>query len=98
MYQGFTYDQASGDREARTTIDLACGILIGLRGYTSDRAFRELVEVVHGSGVSLGKVAAALVALAAGAPGTDRQHTAAMNAWGALIEGSRVNPAPQAAH
>lgn len=64
-------------------IDLAVGILVGLRGCSPDAAFSELIHVVHDTRVGIGSIAAGLVAVASGAATAD--HAEAYNAWGDLV-------------
>jgi hypothetical protein len=52
--------------QGRRVLDLAEGILIGLRRYPTGAAFEELITVARRHDVSLSAVAAALVALATG--------------------------------
>jgi AmiR/NasT family two-component response regulator len=52
---------------SRRVIDVAIGILVGLRGCSQREAFEELVRVVNRSGVGIGSIAGGLVALASGA-------------------------------
>ncbi|MBB2992323.1 hypothetical protein FHR72_003822 [Mycolicibacterium iranicum] len=72
---------------SRQAIDIAVGILIGLRGCSRSEAFDELVRVVHQTGIGLGSVASGLVALATGTSSVD--HAEAFTAWGELIRGAR---------
>lgn len=66
---------------SRRVIDVATGILVGLRGCTQREAFDELVRVVNQTGVGIGTTATGLVALASGqAPAA---HAEA--AWGELF-------------
>jgi hypothetical protein len=53
-------------QEGRRTLDLAEGILIGLRRYSTEAAFKELVSVAGRHGLSVSVVASALVAVATG--------------------------------
>jgi hypothetical protein len=48
----------AGDESSRRVIDVAIGILIGLRGCSDIEAFDELVRVVHQTGVGIGRLAA----------------------------------------
>jgi hypothetical protein len=68
---------------SRRIIDMAVGVLVGLRGCSDREAFDELVRVVHRSGTGLGTVASGLVALAAGSPRAD--HGTAYDVWGQLL-------------
>ncbi|KMO83956.1 MAG: ANTAR domain-containing protein [Mycolicibacterium rufum] len=71
------------DDTSRQVIDIAVGILIGLRGCSRREAFDELVRVVHQTGVGLGSLAAGLVAVATGSSSAD--HAEAFAAWGELL-------------
>lgn len=73
----------AADDTSRQVIDIAVGILIGLRGYSRREAFDELVRVVHQTGVGLGSLAAGLVAVASGS--SSAEHAEAFAAWGELI-------------
>lgn len=73
----------AADDTSRQVIDIAVGILIGLRGCSRREAFEELVRVVHQTGVGLGSLASGLVAVAGGTPSP--QHAAAFTAWGDLV-------------
>jgi hypothetical protein len=78
----------AADASSRRVIDVATGILIGLRGCSDHEAFDELVRVVHQTGVGIGRLAAGLVALASGSPPTD--HAEAFAVWGELFERARL--------
>jgi AmiR/NasT family two-component response regulator len=75
-------DQFS-DPTSRKAIDVAVGILVGLRGYSEREAFDELARVVRETGIGLSSTATALVALATGSSTPD--HAEAFTAWGALL-------------
>lgn len=75
---------------SRRTVDIAVGILIGLRGCSDGEAFDELVGVVNRTGVGIFSVAASLVAVAAGS--STPNDSEAFNAWGELIRYARVTP------
>jgi hypothetical protein len=82
-------DQRHGIDTSRWIIDVANGILVGLRGCSPQEAFNELVRVVNETGMGIGSVARGLVGLAEGAPSP--QHAeAAFNAWGELIRGRKL--------
>lgn len=76
------------DETSRQVIDIAVGILIGLRGCSRREAFDELVRVVHQTGVGLGTIASGLVAVASGSTVAD--HAEAFTAWGELIRLGRT--------
>jgi ANTAR domain-containing protein len=75
---------------SRRTVDIAVGILVGLRGCSDQEAFAELVGVVNRTGVGIFSVAASLVAIAAGSSSADDSE--AFNAWGELIRRARLAP------
>jgi ANTAR domain len=73
---------------SRRTVDVAVGILIGLRGCSDREAFDELVGVVNRTGRGIFSVAASLVAVASGTSSPDDGE--AFNAWGELFQRARV--------
>lgn len=73
------------DTTSRRLIDVAVGILIGLRGCSQDEAFAELVDAVQRTGVGIGALAEALVALAGGSENPPAHHDAALDVWGELL-------------
>jgi hypothetical protein len=80
----------SNGEASRRTVDVAIGILIGLRGCGEREAFDELVGVVNRTGLGIFSVAGSLVAVAAGSSSADDSE--AFNAWGELIRRARVAP------
>lgn len=74
---------SGSDHTSRQVIDVAVGILVGLRGCSRRAAFDELVAVVHQTGIGLGTIASGLVALASGSTSAD--HAEAFSVWGELI-------------
>jgi hypothetical protein len=82
--------RARGDT-SRRVIDVAIGILIGLRGCSEREAFDELVRAVHQTGIGIGTLATGLVALAAGS--SSAGHAEAFTAWGELVARGRLVPA-----
>jgi len=68
------------DDTSRKVIDVATGILVGLRCYSPGEAFEELVSVMNRTGVGIGSLATGLVALAGG--GSSAGHDEAFTAWG----------------
>jgi hypothetical protein len=80
-----------GVLDGRRILDLAEGVLMGLRRYSSADAFEELVGVAGRHGLSVSVVAAALVSLAVGDTDTAELNPAA--ALAADLEWSRLlNP------
>jgi hypothetical protein len=82
-----TFGQGVDGHAPRREIDVAVGILIGLRGYSEREAFDELVGVVNRTGIGIFSVARSLAALATGT--STPQDSEAFNAWGELIRGRR---------
>jgi hypothetical protein len=80
-----SYRSVRDDDTSRTKIDVAVGILVGLRGCAPDEAFAELVKVVQHAGIGIGSMARALVDLAGGRSGTSANYAEAFNAWGELL-------------
>jgi len=78
------------DGTSRRVIDLAVGVLVGLRGCSPEEAFVELVEVVRQTGVGIGTIATELVALASGAKSADPGQD--LGAWADLIRQRRTDP------
>jgi hypothetical protein len=78
-----------GDESSRRVIDMAIGILVGLRGCSDHEAFDELVRVVHQTGVGIGRLAGGLVAVASGS--ASAEHAEAFTAWGELVQRGRVS-------
>ena len=77
-----------GDESSRRVIDVAIGILVGLRGCSDSEAFDELVRVVHQTGIGIGRLAADLVSMASGS--TSPEHADALTAWGELLQRGRL--------
>jgi transposase len=77
-------------RTSRKVIDVAVGVLVGLRGCSEDDAFAELVRAVQQTGIGIGSIAAGLVALASGS--SSAEHAEAFNVWGELIRRGRQSP------
>jgi hypothetical protein len=82
---------AAMDNTSRRVIDVATGILVGLRGCSDHEAFDELVRVVHETGVGIGRLASGLVALASGT--ATAEHAEAFAVWGELVRRGRLTPA-----
>jgi hypothetical protein len=83
-----SYSRTPMHDTSRTVIDIAIGILVGLRGCSQREAFDELVCVVNQTGIGIGALASGLVALASGA--SSAGHAEAFTAWGALIGCKRL--------
>ena len=77
----------SEQNNSRRVIDVAVGILVGLKGCSVHEAFDELVSVVKQSGIGIGTIAAGLVTLAAGSSSSVEADVFA--AWGDLVGRNR---------
>jgi hypothetical protein len=77
----------AGQDTSRRVIDVAIGILVGLRGCSEREAFDELVRVVHQTGIGIGSLASGLVALASGSSSVGDAD--AFTVWGELLRGGR---------
>jgi hypothetical protein len=73
------------DLTSRRVIDVAIGVLMGLRGCSEKDAFDDLVNAVHETGIGLGGIAGALVDLVGGAGGASAHRTEAVHHWGHLL-------------
>lgn len=69
---------------------MAIGVLVALRRCTEAEAFEEIVRAVHATGVGLGSIAQALVALASGAGEPFPYRQEATDAWGDLLAAATV--------
>lgn len=72
------------DEPSRHDIDLAIGILIGLRQCTEDQAFREIAAAVTDTGLSLGTICRGLVRLASGSGDAFDHRQDVVRIWGEL--------------
>lgn len=88
---GTTQTRLGRDRtlEGRRVLDLAEGVLIGLRRCQTEAAFDELITVAHRHGLSVSAAASALVALATGdgdvAESNPAAALAAQREWSGLL-------------
>lgn len=71
---------------SRKMIDVAIGVLVGLRGCSPDEAFIDLADAVHHTGIGLGALASALVRLASGAPEPFPHRDVVAGRWGTLAD------------
>lgn len=78
----------AGEDTSRRVIDVAIGILVGLRGCSEREAFDELVRVVHQTGVGIGSLASGLVAVASGSSSAGDAEAFAV--WGEAIRRGRL--------
>jgi hypothetical protein len=85
-----SYHASRRDDTSRKAIDLAVGILVGLRGCTERDAFDELVGVAKRTGIGIFSIAASLAAVASGE--SSANDSEAFNAWGELIRRARLSP------
>ena len=88
------FHNSLGSRRAadpsRRDIDVATGILIGLRGYSERDAFDELVRATHQTGAGISAVARALIEIAGGRRDAGTVFDAAMGLWGHALTGRAV--------
>lgn len=83
---------------SRRAIDVAIGILMGLRRCSEREAFDELAAAVHQTGIGLGTLSSALANLAAGASTPFPHRDEATHRWGHLLASTdRVGEAIAAA-
>ena len=82
---------AHSERFSRRPIDVAVGILIGLRQCTDVEAFEEIAHAVHATGIGLGSLARALVALASGGGEPFPHREEAVDIWGDLVMAAVVD-------
>jgi hypothetical protein len=73
------------DIGSRTTIDVAIGVLVGLRGCAPQEAFEDLATAVHDTGIGLGALASALVELARGTTEPFPHRDVVTSRWGTLV-------------
>jgi hypothetical protein len=74
-----------GEPSSRRAIDVAIGILMGLRRCSEREAFDELAAAVHETGVGLGTLCGALAKLTAGVSTPFPHRDEAMHRWGHLM-------------
>jgi hypothetical protein len=74
-----------GDPASRRVIDLAIGILMGLRRCSERDAFDDLVAAVHETGIGPGALARALVGQVGGSEAPFPHRSEAMQRWGHLM-------------
>jgi hypothetical protein len=80
----------AGEDTSRRVIDVAVGILVGLRGCSEREAFQELVRVVHQTGIGIGSLASGLIALASGS--SSAGYAEAFTVWDEVIRRGRLAP------
>lgn len=73
------------DVTSRRVIDLAIGILMGLRGCAEEDAFDELAKAVRLTGIGLSGMAGALVDLVGNVEGPFPHRAEALEVWGHLV-------------
>lgn len=76
---------SAAEPSSRRPIDVAVGVLVGLRHCTEAEAFEEIAHAVHATGVGLGGIAHALVALASGTDEPIPHRAEALSIWGDLV-------------
>jgi ANTAR domain len=81
------------DLTSRRVIDIAIGILMGLRGCSEQDAFEDLANAVRETGIGLGGLAGALVDLVGHAEGSFPHRDEAIHLWGHLLAGRQASAA-----
>lgn len=74
-----------GEPSPRRAIDVAIGILMGLRRCSEREAFDELAAAVHETGIGLGTLSGALAKLTADVTTPFPHRDVAMHRWGHLM-------------
>ncbi len=74
-----------GDTWSRREIDMAIGVLIGLRQCSERQAFNEIASAVGETGIGLVSICRALVELASGADETADYNSPGAAVWGDLL-------------
>ena len=80
-----TESSRRADPASRRVIDVAIGILMGLRRCSERDAFDDLVRAVHETGVGPAALATALADIVAGEGDRGGRHTEATLMWGHLL-------------
>lgn len=76
-----------GEHRSRREIDLAIGVLMGVRGCSAEKALETLVDATRVSGVGLGGVSRTLLSVISGDGDPSRPTAAeALAHWNALLE------------
>lgn len=70
---------------SRRSIDVAIGVLVGLRQCSAREAFEEIAKAVHETGIGLGQMSRALVELASGSGESFAHRAEAVVIWGKLV-------------
>lgn len=73
------------EASSRRPIDVAVGVLVGLRHCTEGEAFEEIAHSVHATGIGLGSLARALVAVASRTADPVPHYAVALELWGDLV-------------
>jgi ANTAR domain len=89
MMEEWATSHVIGSFQARRELDMANGILVALRRYGPDAAYRELLDAARHHGVGLMAIASAVVDLASGysaAESAGPAHSAASREWAGLFD------------
>ena len=79
------HNGGSADALSRHEIDVAIGVLVGLRRCSERQAFNEIAAAVSETGVSLGSISHALVELASGTTDYFDSRSEVVGLWGDLV-------------
>lgn len=72
------------DLQSRKQIEVAIGVLMGLRGCSPDEAVKDFLDAVHETGVSPGDLGRAMIDLASGQEPLSHRAEA-LQRWGHLL-------------
>jgi hypothetical protein len=81
----------NSDAFSRREIDMALGILMGLRKCSERQAFNEIASAVYEVGIGLPSICRALVELASGTAPSFSHRSEVTRLWGDLID-RRTDP------
>jgi hypothetical protein len=88
MFDTHTYRPA--DHQSRREIDMAIGVLIGIRRCTAHEALDALVTATRVSGIGLGGVSRTLLSIVSGDVESTTTDTAAAH-WNSMLESTVHN-------
>ena len=81
------HNDGSADPLSRHVIDVAIGVLVGLRRCSERQAFNEIAAAVSETGVSLGSICRGLVELASRTTNSFDERPEVAGLWGDLVAG-----------
>ena len=81
------HNDGSADPLSRHVIDVAIGVLMGLRRCSERQAFNEIAAAVSETGVSLGSICRGLIELASRTTNSFDNRSEVVDLWGDLVAG-----------